>query len=1128
MKKLILSLLFIGLVFAGFAQHQFTTYVTASGTDTYAVTISVPTIANYSTKRIHLRFANANTGASTLNVTPSGASALGAIAIRAWDGDSWEALVGGEIVTGQDYVVVYNGTFFELYPSISGGGGGSGSVNDSLRVKTVSGTTYTPTQADHAYLIYLTNVGTVTITLDDALTAHTILNFRRDTGAGEVIFISDGTSVLTSRLDYDTDTLKTELATCTWIKRNSTEFSGIGAFGDAPTGGGGGSVTDVTGTTNRITSTGGTTPQIDISTSYAGQSSITNVGTLTSGATGVGFTIALATSTVTGLGTGVLPFLQTPSSANLAIALTDETGSGAAVFASAPTLTNPVVGTQSAGDNSTKAASTAYADAKVAEAITNGVTGIAPSEDQVFDALALKQSTSLTQNKFLAGNSSNIAAQYLLGSLTPEMYGAAGDGSTDDATALNALMTAASSAGVSVVFHAKTYIVGSTVTIPSGLTIHGSGANSIIRTSANIPIFTITSASNIHIYNISFDGSDSGAAQRGIYALGNAGLTQLSLLNIVHGCKFTDFGADGIYVTLTIGTSTGSNHEGTYQISDCVFDTNAGNGVNFDTRGEYNQIDNCKFTSNGCGIRNVGGNNSISNCSITDNVTGIIIGSGTNDGHAQAIGNKINHNTTNISCTSTATGYEFIANEIISGPITVNAATDIRFDFNDIDAATITLTNAVRCWFRGNYFRAASPTVTVASGNNPLCDHNYFAGTVPAVMRFNTVYGGIQSTQSGPEGPNLFTQTWTTTANNQYGTRFTGTITPRATTSDVSHGVWITDNFTATANSQQHNQLYIDGLLSAGAFSGVDINAAKIVGRTKLVDTFNSGSNGTLVLTRNDGTQYFAASADAVFRLGSNGTAAQFHTTSDGSAVDVSGNSIRFGVGLKGVTVSSSSGTTGGATQYAIGSTGTVSQTSGGNAYSSFIALQTINQTGAASGDVTMFDDQITLTAILGNLYGIRIRQATARSGFGLGATAPTAKIHIGAGTTGANTGPLKLTEGSNPTSAEDGLMNYVNNNLTFTEGSTVYTVAKTLTNTATLNFDLTSVNSQDLTITVTGAASGDAVSVGVDAGSATANVIFTWWVSATDTVTVRASRIDVATGADPASGTFRAAVIHY
>lgn len=46
---------------------------------------------------------------------------------------------------------------------------------------------------------------------------------------------------------------------------------------------------------------------------------------------------------VSGLGTGVATFLATPSSANLASAVTDETGSGALVFGTTPALTNPTV-----------------------------------------------------------------------------------------------------------------------------------------------------------------------------------------------------------------------------------------------------------------------------------------------------------------------------------------------------------------------------------------------------------------------------------------------------------------------------------------------------------------------------------------------------------------------------------------------------------------------------------------------------------------------------------------------------------------------------------------------------------------------------------------------------------------
>lgn len=69
---------------------------------------------------------------------------------------------------------------------------------------------------------------------------------------------------------------------------------------------------------------------------------------------------------VTGLGTNVATFLATPSSANLAAALTDETGSGSAVFATSPTLVTPALGTPSA----------AVLTNATGLPLTTGVTGI--------------------------------------------------------------------------------------------------------------------------------------------------------------------------------------------------------------------------------------------------------------------------------------------------------------------------------------------------------------------------------------------------------------------------------------------------------------------------------------------------------------------------------------------------------------------------------------------------------------------------------------------------------------------------------------------------------------------------------------------------------------------------------
>lgn len=54
-------------------------------------------------------------------------------------------------------------------------------------------------------------------------------------------------------------------------------------------------------------------------------------------------------SGISGLGTGVATFLATPSSANLAAAVTGGTGTGALVFATSPALVTPALGTPSSG-----------------------------------------------------------------------------------------------------------------------------------------------------------------------------------------------------------------------------------------------------------------------------------------------------------------------------------------------------------------------------------------------------------------------------------------------------------------------------------------------------------------------------------------------------------------------------------------------------------------------------------------------------------------------------------------------------------------------------------------------------------------------------------------------------------
>jgi hypothetical protein len=125
-------------------------------------------------------------------------------------------------------------------------------------------------------------------------------------------------------------------------------------------------------------------------------------------------TITPALGSITGFGTGVATFLATPTSANLAAAVSDETGSGALVFANGPTLIAPALGTPISGvvTNLTGTASINI----------NGSVGATTPTTGAFTVLSTSSTTNTTPVlSFNASNSSFAMGATISGSYLQSM-----------------------------------------------------------------------------------------------------------------------------------------------------------------------------------------------------------------------------------------------------------------------------------------------------------------------------------------------------------------------------------------------------------------------------------------------------------------------------------------------------------------------------------------------------------------------------------------------------------------------------------------------------------------------------------------------------------------------------------
>jgi hypothetical protein len=222
------------------------------------------------------------------------------------------------------------------------------------------------TEIDTEFNNIQTAVGTKTDNASANITGGSITGITdlavADGGTGASTATAALNNLLPTQTGNDKKYLQTDGTNATW---DAVSLSTSDITGTLPVANGGTGVTSSTGTGSVVLSNSPTlvTPAL---------------GTPASG-TATNLTGLPISTGVSGLGSGVATFLGTPSSANLASAVTDETGSGALVFANSPTLVTPALGTPSAlvGTNITGTASGLTAGSVTTNAnLTGAVTSV--------------------------------------------------------------------------------------------------------------------------------------------------------------------------------------------------------------------------------------------------------------------------------------------------------------------------------------------------------------------------------------------------------------------------------------------------------------------------------------------------------------------------------------------------------------------------------------------------------------------------------------------------------------------------------------------------------------------------------------------------------------------------------
>lgn len=184
---------------------------------------------------------------------------------------------------------------------------------------------------------------------------------------------------------------------------------------------------------------------------------------------------------VSGLAANVATFLATPSSANLAAALTDETGSGAAVFATSPVLVTPNLGTPSALTLTSATGLPLATGVSGTLPVANGGTAYTGGAWSAFTSTATPGAGSITTQ-------SSTSSFLQIGKLVHVRIAVLITNIGTASGALNISLPAAAAAGsIQVIFGRESALAGTFL----AAAIAASGSTADMRTSANAsPTYT--------------------------------------------------------------------------------------------------------------------------------------------------------------------------------------------------------------------------------------------------------------------------------------------------------------------------------------------------------------------------------------------------------------------------------------------------------------------------------------------------------------------------------------------------------------------------------------------------------------------------------------------------------------